>query len=187
MWLEWLRGDLGADHEELMAALLKAHKIAATDNNNVSSSALMLAASVNTPFPQSVAAALMTLGGDIHGPTTQARNTIYHRSRNDVLVDLKRGKRIPGWGNSFYNDSVDPAFEEVDKLIRTKYKFDAGCLDRVSQVIREFKGKDLYPNAAAYTAVTAELIGLPEGLEIILLIVGRLPAWATQWTNQPRY
>jgi citrate synthase len=183
-WGEWIGLEVEPEADELISAVLTAHKTAALENENVSSVALSLAASVKTAFPQSVAAALQTLGGPVHGPTKEARELIYAWSAEDVQEALNDGHRLPGWGNSFHRDQVDPAWHDVDKMLRENYEEHAARLDNITELISEVKGKVLFPNAAAYTAVTAHIIGLPLGLEIMLLIIGRLPAWAAQYMSQ---
>lgn len=180
-WTEFIGLDKNEETDELVESVLIAHKRAALDNQNVSSIALGLAASVKTPFPQSVAAALQTLGGPVHGPTQAARELIYGWTAEDMFEALSDGQRLPGWGNSFYPDSLDPAWKDVDELLREKYPEQAARLDNISELVSEVRGKKIFPNAAAYTAVTAHIASLPLGLEIMLLILGRLPAWAAQF------
>jgi hypothetical protein len=47
-WGEWIGLEVEPQADELIAAVLKAHKTAALENENVSSVALSLAASVQT-------------------------------------------------------------------------------------------------------------------------------------------
>jgi citrate synthase len=126
----------------------------------------------------------MTLGGPIHGPTKEARELIYGWESEEIREALNDGHRLPGWGNAFFKDSTDPAWAEVEALLREKYEEHAAKLDTITELIEGVKGKKFYPNAAAYTAVTAHIIGLPLGLEIMLVILGRLPAWAGQFMSQ---
>jgi citrate synthase len=183
-WGEWIGLDVESEADELISAVLKAHKTAALENENVSSVALSLAASVQTAFPQSVAAALQTLGGPVHGPTKEAREMIYGWKAEDMFEALNDGQRLPGWGNAFHKEAIDPAWNEVDALLRSNYEEHAARLDNITELISEVRSRKLFPNAAAYTAVTAHIIGLPLGLEIMLLILGRLPAWAMQFMSQ---
>ena len=169
-----------------MIALTKAHQQAALLNNNVSSVALKLASSVGTPFSQSVASALITLGGEIHGPTTLARQVIYSWSKEDIEAYMAKGKRIPGWGNNFFKDKIDPAWDEMFRLLKEDYYPHFENLVAVSSVVNHCSGRYLYPNAAAFTAITAEILELIPGTEIMLAIVCRLPAWATQYAEQKR-
>ena len=183
-WGQWIGLEVKPEDDKLISAVLLAHRTAALENENVSSVALSLAASVKTPFPQSVAAALLTLGGPVHGPTAECREMIYGWKAEDMFEALNDGQRLPGWGNAFWKAETDPAWKEVEELLRESYPEHAARLDNITELISEVRGKKLFPNAAAYTAVTAHIIGLPLGLEIMLLILGRLPAWAMQFMSQ---
>lgn len=182
-WTEWVGLAAQPENDVLVNAVLTAHRTAALQNHNVSSAALSLASSVKTPFPQSVAAALMTLGGPIHGPTRQAREMIYGYSLKEIREELEDGSRIPGWGNAFFKDELDPAWTEVDAILRTDYETHAERLDEITELVSEVRGRTILPNAAGFTAVTSHIVNMPLGLEIMFLIIGRLPAWAAQYMS----
>lgn len=180
MWSEWLGIQEVEGADELLNAVLEAHKRAALANNNSSSAALAMAANLQVPFTQAVASALLTFGGPKHGPIQFARELIYGWSPEDIVESLDNGEKIPGWGNSFHSE-LDPAWVEVDKIIREKFESHAERLDLISKLIEDRKDRKIYPNASAYTAITAHILGMPLGLESLFSLLGRLPAWAMQY------
>jgi citrate synthase len=170
------------EHERLLEVITRCHQSAALRNQNASSSALQLSASMGAEFSHSIASALLTFG-DIHGPTSYARRVIFDYPQEKIADIIDDGEQVPGWGNSFFKSSVDPSFAEFAHLIKEDYPDHEDKLQRVSEIIFKMKGKVLYPNAAAYTAVCAEILDLPRGCEIMLPIICRVPAWAAQWTQ----
>lgn len=158
-------------------AVLEAHSKAALDNQNQSSVAVQLAAAAGVPFHQAVAAALATLGG-LHGPVTQARRVIFYRHRDEIVRAIESGLRIPGWGNSFHKDGTDPAWLEVEQVLSVEHPEHWQQLHRITLMLKKYGGVVLYPNAAAFTAVAAEVLGSPLGTELSLFLVGRVGAWA---------
>lgn len=179
MWSEWLGLQEVEGADELLDAVLKAHKKAALTNSNASSAALAMGANLKVPFTQAVASALLTFGPK-HGPIQFARELIYGWSPEDIAESLDNGEKIPGWGNSFHA-ALDPAWVEVDKIVREKFGEHAERLDLISKLIEDRKDRKIYPNASAYTAVTAHILGIPLGLESLFSLLGRLPAWAMQY------
>jgi citrate synthase len=92
-------------------------------------------------------------------------------------------RKIPGWGNSFYPNTLDPAWRNMDALIRAEHSKEAKRLDEITDLIRSVKRRVIFPNAAAYTAIVAELLELEMGVEAVLFIAGRLPAWAELYND----
>lgn len=169
----------------LLEVMNDAHYTSALNNSNVSSAAIIQMAAVGKAFPEAVAAAILTLGG-VHGPATQARSVIYYTDIADIANDIEDGEIIPGFGNSFYKDSIDPAWSQFDMRLRAECPDASYQIDRVSDFVSKGKGKKIYPNAAAYTATVAELQGAAFGTEISLFITARMPAWVELWAmNQP--
>ena len=165
---------------ELLDLLLKAQHQAALNNDNVSSAIIKQMAVVKEPFEKAIAAALLSLGGPVHGPTKDARYVLFTATDEEVRDRLKRGERLPGFGNQFY-DTVDPAFAAFFTYIENNHREIWLRVAHVTSLIVEDRGKFLFPNAALATAITAQLLNIPEGTEIKLLIAGRLNAWAQQW------
>ncbi len=183
-WAKWLGVSEGQPIETLLDTLSWCHQQSTLHNNNASSAALANAASCGAKFEHALASALLTFG-EKHGPTTAARDLIYMDTDEEIIDKLENGEVLPGFGNSFHKKSIDPAFVPLDHLIREEYSLDSELLDRVAKLIFKVKGKSLYPNPAAYTAVCSQLVGMARGTEIMLVIACRLPAWGRQYLGAP--
>ena len=169
------------DHRErLMGVLMRAHFVAATENNNVSSAVVKQVAAVGKTFPEAIAAALLTLGG-VHAPVTQARHILFEAEDEDIRVLLQQGNKIPGYGNSFFKGAIDPAWNEMDATLLQCYPAIYERLYRISDIITQEKNVRIFPNAAAYTAIAAQLMEVAWHTEMALVIMGRMPAWTNQF------
>ena len=67
---------------------------------------------------------------------------------------------------------------KLDSAVREFHQDHAKVLDEKTEIVRNCLGWAIYPNAAAYTAICCEILKVPSGLEMALVIQGRLPAWA---------
>lgn len=179
-WSEWLGREPDESVERLLDTLSACHQEAARSNSNASSAAIRHVAACGGSFDTAVASALLTLGFK-HAPITAARRLIYDETEEWVVERLEGGEKIPGWGNSFFNKGIDPAFKPLDRYLRSYRTTDR--LDLVSETIFKVTGKTLFPNAAAYSAVCAEIVNLPRGTESSLFISCRLPVWAEQYAE----
>ncbi len=177
-WMRWIGKPESFENERLLDTLVQCHQRAALTNQNASSVSLQLAAASGVDFAKAVSAALAVLG-DKHGPATQARELIYHADDEEVREMVEDGEKVPGWGHSFFKTSIDPSFAPFAHLIREGHTEHHEHLERVSRLIFKSSGRAIYPNAAAYTAVCAEILGLAPGTELMLFVGGRLPAWAS--------
>jgi citrate synthase len=178
-WCKWLGQPESAETEELLDTLCWCNQAAATTNANASSAAVANAAVCGSRFEHSVASALLTFG-KIHGPIMEARGLLYHTQSGEVVDWLEEGLNLPGWGNAFYKKSIDPAFVPMEHLIKEQYADHHDKITRIAELIFKVRGRVLYPNAATYGAVTAEILALARGTEMILPIAFRLPSWAKQ-------
>ncbi len=169
------------DHSELLDLVRRAHYGSAMNNNCVSSVAMQIACSGSDDFMKGVVSAISSFGS-IHGPAGEARDAIYRYGKEEIAERVSNGEKIPGWGNSFFKDKIDPQWNKVDSTIRKNYPDHAKILDEKTQIVFEVTGRDLKPNAAAYTAISSEVAGLPSGLEMLLVVQGRLPAWAEMFS-----
>jgi len=181
-WAKWLGVASSDEVEELLDTLSWCNQAAATTNANASSVALANAASCGARFEHSVAAALLTFGGK-HGPAGEARELVYRTERDEIVSRLENEEILPGWGNAFYKKSIDPAFVPMNHLLCEKYRSHSEKLDEISELIFKVTGHVLYPNAAAFNGIAAELLGLVRGTELLLVIVCRLPAWSKQYVG----
>lgn len=162
---------LSREQAEVADALLRAHLKASVENNNISRSAFVNAWSGSGSVVQSVASGLLTVGG-IHAPVLKARDVLFG---GGVNAYLDKGLRVPGFGNSFYKDKIDPAFIEVRQLLDGSREMDI-LLD-AQQQIKNRTGKLIQINAAAFTAAVAEFCKIPAPLELWFFIAGRTSGW----------
>lgn len=160
----------------LLDMLADAHDRAALTNTNASSVAVQLAAIGSADFGKAITAAVSMLGA-AHGPITAARVRIYGFN-GDWIAALDRGERMPGWGNSFHKDGIDPSWGPFADYLKAEYPQGSQRLDEITETLAARLKRTLYPNAAAFTAVSAQLLGVPYGVEAALFVASRLPAWA---------
>jgi len=156
----------------LVELVFEAHQVAAKNNASASSEAVCMAAGGSGSFRQAVVAALMTLGIR-HGPIGAARLVF----TTDSYHSIESGAKIPGWGNSFFKDGIDPAWQKVDDYLKEHFEQEWSKVDAVTNELHA-AGKRIYPNAAIYTAIACELCHVPAGLEELFFILPRLPVWA---------
>lgn len=172
--------------QELRHLIVKAHYEAAINNQGNISVVASLAAYQGSGNPyQAIAAGILSMGG-MHAPIDAARSLVkrYNEDRGkfrEMIAYLLKAKiRIPGFGNSFYKDQIDPSFQPA----YNKYLEITGLYNPV-EIISEMVNRDckergkpfLHPNAAIITAAIAELLELPPGQEISLALQGRITAW----------
>jgi citrate synthase len=179
-WCKWLGIAEQQSVETLLDTLSWCNQSAALTNNNASSAALTNAAGCDSRFEHAVASALLTFGTK-HGPTTEARRLLYDTENEEIITRLEDGEILPGWGNAFYKKSIDPAFVPLDHLLRETYSSHHDRLDEIATLVFKVRGRVLYPNAASYNAICAEIVCFAWGLEIMLPIMCRLPAWGKQF------
>ncbi len=108
---------------------------------------------------------------------------LYGTKNEQIIEQLEDGDILPGWGNAFYKKSIDPAFVPMEHLLKTGYRVHADRLDEVAELIFKVNGRVLYPNPASFTAVTAEILDFPAGVEMMLAVMSRLPTWTRQYVG----
>lgn len=156
--------------EELLECLIDAHQRAARSNTNASSQLAMIASNGSGDFSKGVMAAVASIGG-AHAPLQQARMVYRHATKEWIEAQ----RIVPGFGNSFYKDSIDPSFKELDSKLRKDHPEAAARIDELHGYV-----KKVHPNAALYTAAVCEICMVPDGIESSLFIISRVPIWASQ-------
>lgn len=158
------------DHAELLKLLAESHYRAALQNNNTSSAVAVVVYVASGSLDKAIAAAALAQGG-LHAPLAQARSLIESPLPWTAARHIKaRGLRVPGFGNSFYKDGIDPAFAFLFCELP----------DDLKARIREIQDKvlpQLYPNAALITAAACVAAELPPGVESTIFTYCRTPAW----------
>ena len=87
------------------------------------------------------------------------------------------GKKIPGFGNSFFKDSIDPAWFNVESLLQDRFPKVSARIEELGGFVTASIGTKLYPNAAMFTAAACSELGVVRGFESALFIIARIPAW----------
>lgn len=170
--------ELTPPEQRLVAALYAAHA-ACVHRENCSTMALIQAAGGSRSLTQSYIAALATLG-EMHGPVEEAWDVLA-QSNGDVRLILYQPPRItkvPGWGNSFITGRIDDAFLPVDQCLEANFPRTHSRLREITDALHA-RGKNIFPNPAAYTAATALILGMPRHLAPMLFVQARLEAWAS--------
>jgi citrate synthase len=159
-------------HNTLLECCIDCHQQAAF-NLNASSAAFQNALIASGRVENGIASAILTLGIN-HGPITEARDVYRNWGKADFEV-IKKGVKVPGFGNSFFREGIDPAFEPLDSLMRNEFGCLSSRIDELTSWMRDYK--PLYPNAALYTAAVCEAVQVKYGCESMVFIMARIPSW----------
>lgn len=140
-----------------------------------------MVASLGGSMEKAFIAGITTLG-DTHGPVSQARRVLFAEENGRVEEHLGAGGLIPGWGNSFFKGpDGDPAWKAVRQHLQTHHPEKWDVVDDVTHRIHRVTGRELAPNAAAYTAVASDILEAPWGGEVALVVEARIPTWARKY------
>ena len=166
-----------SDHE-LHAAVLELHgELAMRD---CASTAIIKAmAGMSKDMPESIAAGLLSLGGH-HAPIDQAMQVWKFGGMPEYF---DQWETIPGFGSSWYRGEPDPAFNGLRELLPDRTLHDLDCL---TEAVQAHYGKMIFPNAAMYTAVTADVMGKDSKFATSLLVRGRIDSWCLIWVQHYR-
>ena len=173
--------NLNAEQSRLLQAVIDAHQKAAQVNKNVSSITFLQAAAGSGRLEAAMAAAILTIG-HLHAPLTGARWLYEKATREAILMMVQQGTKVPGFGNSFHKDKVDPVWDDVLTILRFSFpKVDARLNELVGWMLEA--GKPLYPNAALFTAAVCSELKIRGGTETSLFVLWRLPMWVDMFTE----
>jgi len=130
---------------------------------------------VEKDFGSALIAALSSLGG-VHGPVEHVMKLLSDPSAvRTAEVLLQDGSKVPGWGSSFVKGHKDPVFDAVDKMI---YYGEPSLWCLIRDITNAIGNKNIFPNAACYTAAACLLNDIPPCIAIKVLIQGRIEAWS---------
>lgn len=156
-------------------ALANMHRSLAR-RENASSMMVASMAQLGRPLFESIAAALLTLGG-AHAPISQTRRLLDVDNRfREIDSIFENGGKVPGFGSAFYKGEPDPEVETVLRQIRPSTN---SLITRLTQHVYQVTDKPLYPNAAMATAAVAMDMGLSPVNAPRLLVEGRMPVWVS--------
>lgn len=163
---------LDAPMRVLLDTLMDSHRSAAQNNPNASKTAAVQAWHGSGNYVQGVCAGLLTTGAK-HAPLRAAR-AVFRSTPLQIEVRANRGEIVPGFGNSFYKDMIDPSFQPVmDELM----KFPGGRkVTELRDAMWRAK-RQVWPNAALLTAAVCDTIKCPDGIEEFFFLTARLPVW----------
>lgn len=164
--------------ERLLRAIVDGHVKADVANNNASRAITEIALRTSGSFINGVCSGMLSLGG-AHGPLREARWAFRNETRESVCEKAKAGIKIPGFGNDFFKDKIDPSWDEVlqvfyddfPEVYKKLMELQAGLWDA---------DKKVYINAAGFTAAACEILELPSGSEEALLF---FPRAVVRWFN----
>lgn len=187
----WLNNEPLTEAEaRLVAALYGAHGQCAF-RPNCSTTACQQAAGGSRSLPQSIIAALACLG-EMHGPIEEAYDQISVQSDLCKFSPLVvNGGIVPGWGNSFVKGRIDDAFLPVDQILEAQFPRLHNRLKEITAALHA-RGKNVFPNPAAFTATVALALQMPKHLAPMLFIQARIEAWSSVFhhtvmaLNQPK-
>lgn len=165
---------LNDEERHLVTALFQGHIQAALENDNLSSQVFKASFMATEDAGAAMIAALCTTGTH-HAPIIKARQMIYGTDDTFVKKMLANGHRFPGFGNSFFKDGIDPAFQEVAEILSQLSVWERVL--KIQSLIAESKGKVIHPNAAAFTAAVAEHLQLDLHETLWLFLAPRSAAW----------
>ena len=148
---------------------------------NASSTTMANMAALGKPLPESLAAALLTLGG-LHAPIERACgswNSSLDTFQGNVDFNQKWERKSPGFGSSFEPGQADPFLSSFDQYLP------APTLEKMAErtaYVQKAFDRPLFPNAAMYTAVFADILGLRPTAAMGIVITGRTPVLIHIWT-----
>lgn len=167
----WRDTGFSLEETRLVNELMSGHAEAAK-RQNISTEVMKAAYIGSGDFNQAVAAAVSTLGGK-HAPIIQA----YEVLQGQREFYIGEGNKIAGWGNSFIKGEPDVIWYETSAALTRANPHLAWSIRHYTELLHDL-GKNIYPNAACYTAATAITIGMPKNISPVLVHYGRVLAWA---------
>jgi len=172
----WRDTPLDENELALLNALFLAHH-QSSFRNNPSSQAVVNAARGGASYANSIASALLSLGGK-HAPLERICEFLSHENAADEVPGmLAAGMKVPGWGTSFSSGEPDPIWAPVSLLIE---EMNPNLNARMNAVTRALINdrKVLFPNPGAFTAATALTLRIPVDVAPLLFVMGRITAWS---------
>ncbi len=169
--------DLIIRHRPYFEAVAAAHTEAA-GRENLSSQVIRAMTAVGAEPIRSVLAGMMTLE-TLHAPVAITRQRMTAKFSFDKIPEYHG--IMHGYGSSFVKGKRDPMLNECERAL---FEYDtlegefAWIARFPCSIFSERSGTQLFPNMAYYTAILAELIEWPAGLEFLLVAMLRAGAWA---------
>lgn len=178
----WRQDSLELNEQKLLREVHIAHHLSCF-RQNPSAVAITCAAQGSQDLYKSVAAGLMTFGGP-HGPIPETYDILISKEFPSEIVSryVTLHKKVPGWGMSFVRDRIDPIWMPVSEALQRDWPDVHARIDQFTEALHAH-GKMVYPNPSAFTAAAAIAVKMPRSLSPLLLIEGRVEAWAELYFN----
>jgi citrate synthase len=157
--------------QTLLKDLEYAHYRAALTNHNTSSQVATATYAASGDLGKAIAAATLAQGS-LHAPIIAARDLLESMPEPWLTAEriVDSGRRVPGFGNSFYKTEIDPSFFPVYAVLPPALQTDIMAIK--AKVLPK-----LHPNAAIITAAVCIAAELPRGVEPAIFAYCRIPAW----------
>lgn len=169
----WRETPLTDPEQKLLNLCLDAHD-RSVHRENISTVVLRNAGVGSLNYATAIAATLCSIGG-IHAPLSQSF-AFLSLDRNQIMQHIEMGGTVPGWGNSFEKDGIDPLWTEMAAHVAEHFPTMGQKIEEITLELHNH-GKRIYPNPSTYTAAAAILLGIPHPISAWLFIHGRLIAW----------
>lgn len=153
---------------------------------NISSTLAGVGLELDISFTQTVAMALLSMGGAhapiVHTHSLFRKSNILFKDEVDRLLSIN--SKIPGFGSSIVKGKYDPILTEFGRDVFGHMPMWLDSLEEATEFVQERTEIKLFPNAAAYTALTAIAYGKDAAWAERNVIAGRLPFWAYLYRNK---
>jgi citrate synthase len=165
---------------------------------NASTFSARVTASTGADLYGSIAAAVATLAGDLHGGAPSKVMTMLEEiadpANSEAYVRrlLGRGEKIMGMGHREYKIR-DPRAQQLERMAKQLteksdtpwYRIARALEDASNSVLQELKpGKRIYANVEFYTAPTLSSLGIPSDEFTCTFACGRIAGWAAHVLEQ---
>lgn len=172
--LNIIKGAETPENQALLNMLFDAHVEAAERNDNASSLAFQNSWEATNDSGAAIISAIATTGKH-HAPVVRARQVLFRDPDETVKAMIRYGHKIPGFGNSFHKEEIDPAFRFVAMYLSQLSEWER--LIEVQSWLTSHKGRVIPINAAGITAAVAEHLSLDLHETLWLFLAPRMISW----------
>lgn len=154
----------------------KAHDQSAM-RDNVSSVTVQNVSLGSGNYLNAICAAILSTGGK-HAPIIPTIELLEGTGQTEAVERmLAIGAKVPGWGNSFVQDDIDPIWKGVDAKLKENHGPIHDVMGTITRVLHA-NNVMIYPNPSAYTAACAIVLGIPKHAAPYLFVACRLERWS---------
>ena len=162
---------------ELMRLMQECHN-KCCERPNASSYILYTSLTSSCDSKSAIISAIASLGGS-HAPIKEAYGMLCDTDDDIIkkcqeIIDKKW--TVAGFGSDFVKGRRDEIFNDVDVYLSENYPIIHRKIELINSVLHN-NGKNVYPNAAIYTAATAIAEKYTQQSSMALLIKLRIDGW----------